>query len=248
MAVVNTANSFVNNEQITSVKLNNIMDNSFFIPDAVVSNQGLQVTAGGQLQIPNGNISTALIGDSQVTTAKIADSNITTAKIADGAVTTIKIPDSNITTDKIANSAVTNSKLSLDWVSFTPVFTLVSGGSVGNAVRVGKYARIGNTVVFWASFTYGSTTSFSGLSEIEMTLPVAATSDLRGVIANVNLYDSSAFTSYPGGMFIKNTTTAFVKCTSTSGAYAVYHPIYGFQPFPFFTDDVIQVNGTYEAA
>lgn len=83
MPVVNTTNSFSNNEQITSGKLNNIMDNSFFVTDAVVPSGGLQVTAGGQMQI----------GDNAngVTTAKIADLNVTTAKIADGAVTPAKL-------------------------------------------------------------------------------------------------------------------------------------------------------------
>lgn len=83
MPVVNTTNSFSNNEQITSGKLNNIMDNSFFVTDAVVPSGGLQITAGGQMQI----------GDNAngVTTAKIADLNVTTSKIADGAVTPAKL-------------------------------------------------------------------------------------------------------------------------------------------------------------
>jgi hypothetical protein len=91
MAVVNTSRTFTNNEQITSTKLNQIMDESSFTSDAIVPNQGLQITAGGQMQVPNGGIKTALIGDNQVTTSKIANLDITTAKIADDAVTSDKI-------------------------------------------------------------------------------------------------------------------------------------------------------------
>jgi hypothetical protein len=76
MPVVDTTNSFVNNEQITSVKLNNIMDNSFFVSSAVVSGQGLQVTAGGQMQIGD--------GANGVTTAKLADLSVTPEKISTG--------------------------------------------------------------------------------------------------------------------------------------------------------------------
>jgi len=81
MPVVDTTNSFVNNEQITSVKLNNITDNSFFVSGAVVTNGGLEVTAGGQMQVAT----------SGVTITKIANLNVTTDKIADGAVTPAKL-------------------------------------------------------------------------------------------------------------------------------------------------------------
>jgi hypothetical protein len=81
MPVVNTTNTFTNNEQITSTKLNDIMDNSSFVSGAVVTSGGLEITAGGQMQIASDG----------VTTARILNSNVTTAKIADGAVTPAKL-------------------------------------------------------------------------------------------------------------------------------------------------------------
>jgi len=72
MPVVDTTTPFSNNEQITSTKLNNIMDNSFFVSGAVVSNQGLEVTAGGQMQIPNSGIKTALIETGAIDASKIS--------------------------------------------------------------------------------------------------------------------------------------------------------------------------------
>ena len=121
MAVVNTTRTFTNNEQITSTKLNQIMDESSFISDAIVPNQGLQITAGGKMQVPNGGIKTALLETSTttsngVTTAKIADSAITTVKIANSTstttgVTTAKIANSAVTTVKIADGNVTPAKL-----------------------------------------------------------------------------------------------------------------------------------------
>jgi len=112
MAVVNTSRTFTNNEQITSTKLNQIMDESSFTSDAIVPNQGLQITAGGQMQVSNGGIKTALIGDNQVTTAKIANSTstttgVTTAKIANSAVTTVKIADGNVTLAKLSGTSGT---------------------------------------------------------------------------------------------------------------------------------------------
>jgi hypothetical protein len=106
MPVVDTTTPFSNNEQITSTKLNNIMDNSFFVSGAVVPSSGLEVTAGGQMRIPNGGITSNELASNSVVTAKIADSNVTTAKILDSNVTTAKIADDAVTSDKIALGAI----------------------------------------------------------------------------------------------------------------------------------------------
>ena len=108
MPVVNTTNTFTNNEQITSTKLNDIMDNSSFVSGAVVTSGGLEITAGGQMQIASDGVTTAKILNSNVTTAKIADSNITTAKIADANVTTSKIADASVTQVKLASNVAGN--------------------------------------------------------------------------------------------------------------------------------------------
>lgn len=84
MPVVDTTRTFTNNEQITSVKLNEIMDNSSFVSGAVVTSGGLEVTAGGQMQVAT----------SGITTTKIANLNVITEKIADGAVTPAKLSTS----------------------------------------------------------------------------------------------------------------------------------------------------------
>jgi hypothetical protein len=147
MAVVNTSRTFTNNEQITSTKLNQIMDESSFISDAIVPNQGLQITAGGQMQIPNSGITTALIGNNQVTTAKIANSNITTAKIADSNVTTAKIADSNVTTAKIADSNVTTIKIANENVTASKL----DGAQSGSAPIFGFRA--------WVTFDMGRNSS-----------------------------------------------------------------------------------------
>ena len=72
MPVVDTTRTFTNNEQITSTKLNEIMDNSLFVAGAVVSGQGLEVTSGGQMQVATNGIITTKIADANVTQAKLA--------------------------------------------------------------------------------------------------------------------------------------------------------------------------------
>jgi hypothetical protein len=157
MAVVNTSRTFTNNEQITSTKLNQIMDESSFTSDAVVSDRGLAITTGGQMQVPNSGITNALIADSAITTVKIANSTstttgVTTAKIANLAVTTDKIANSTssttgVTTAKIADSNVTTAKLA----DASVVAEKLSGAQTGSAPIFGVRA--------WVNFngTSGST-------------------------------------------------------------------------------------------
>jgi hypothetical protein len=80
------------------------MDESSFISDAIVPNQGLQITAGGQMQIPNSGITTALIGNNQVTTSKIPNLAVTAAKLAsslDLSSKTITLPNNSVTAEKL---------------------------------------------------------------------------------------------------------------------------------------------------
>jgi hypothetical protein len=171
MAVVNTSRTFTNNEQITSTKLNQIMDESSFTDDAIVANQGLQITAGGQMQIPNSGITTALIGNNQVTTAKIPDSAITTAKIANSTstttgITTAKIANSAVTTDKIANGNVTLAKL--------------SGTSGTRPVQIIQSVKLDTQTIT------NNSTSWVDVSSLSVTITRASTTSKHRIEAVIN--------------------------------------------------------------
>ena len=79
MAILNKGQTFSDGEQVTSSKLNTLVDGATFATGAVddVSTQ----LSGGSIIIKDGGITTAKIADSNVTTAKIADSNVTKGKI-----------------------------------------------------------------------------------------------------------------------------------------------------------------------
>jgi len=91
MPVVDTVQTFNTGDTVTSTSLNNIMDQSVFVSGAVVANDGLVVSAGGQMTIENLKVTGAKIADGEISTSKIADSNVTTAKIADANVTQAKL-------------------------------------------------------------------------------------------------------------------------------------------------------------
>jgi hypothetical protein len=147
MAVVDTTTPFSNNEQITSTKLNNIMDNSFFVSGAVVSGQGLQITAGGQMttsNIPGANIASGTITGG--TSGKIANNTITDLNInASAAIAGSKLADNSTSGAKITDASIPATKLNGAQAGTAPVFGVrawvnfqgtVTANISGTAVRL----------------------------------------------------------------------------------------------------------------
>jgi hypothetical protein len=81
MPVVDTTQTFNTGDTVTSTSLNNIMDQSVFIPGAVVTGDGLTVTAGGQMTIENLKITGAKIGDLEITAPKLSGAQTGSAPI-----------------------------------------------------------------------------------------------------------------------------------------------------------------------
>jgi len=68
-----------------------------------VDNATIEKNISSELQVKDGGVVVAKIGDDAVETAKIKDANVTTSKIADDNITTSKILDHNITLAKLAH-------------------------------------------------------------------------------------------------------------------------------------------------
>jgi hypothetical protein len=152
------------------------MDESSFISDAIVPNQGLQITAGGQMQVPNGGIKTALLETSTttsngVTTAKIADSAITTAKIANSTSTT-----TGVTTAKIANSAVTTVKIADGNV--TPA--KLAGAAGTKPVQIIQAVKLNTQII------NTDATSWVDISSLSLTITRVSTTSKHRIEAVVN--------------------------------------------------------------
>jgi len=137
MAILTKGQTFADGDQVTSAKLNNLVDQATFKTGAgeAADQTTILVDPAGYLKlgtVQSGNIAanavtTTKIADSTgaadgVTTAKIATGAVTTAKIATDAVTTVKILDANVTTAKVADAAVTGAKLSGAQAGAAPVF------------------------------------------------------------------------------------------------------------------------------
>jgi hypothetical protein len=91
MGVLNTTYTFLPTDVITSTKMNNIIDETTFTDDAIVSGNLSLEQVGGKLKVKSSGIGSNELASGAVTTTKITDLNVTTGKLADSAVTTAKI-------------------------------------------------------------------------------------------------------------------------------------------------------------
>lgn len=145
MPVVDTTRTFTNNEQITSTKLNEIMDNSLFVAGAVVSGQGLEVTAGGQMQIQNAGITPAKLSNSDFGDFTISGG---VATIDNGVVTPAKLsqPLTSTATQSLVGSSIDFSSIP-SWVRKITIIVsdLSFSGTDDFMVRIGTASGVETT-------------------------------------------------------------------------------------------------------
>ena len=154
MSILIKGKDFGPTEQVTSTKLDELVDNASFTDDnensvaytgttgTCLLGGGLEVTSLGQLQIADSGVNTNEISDGAVTTAKIADLDVSTSKITDLAVITGKIGNNAVTQAKIANDAVGVNELASSAVVTDSIVNLnVTTAKIANdAITTAKIA------------------------------------------------------------------------------------------------------------
>lgn len=163
--VIDTSHTFATNEVITSTLMNNIIDQTFFISDAIDGGT-LTVTGAGKLKVSTSGITSNEIGTNAVTANAILDGVITNAKISASAaialsklavgalptditVTTANIVDASVTTAKIVDANVTAPKLNGAQTGSAPVFGVRAWANFNaktNSDLAGTYSRSSTTV------------------------------------------------------------------------------------------------------
>ena len=239
--VVNTTKTFATNEVITSTLLNNIIDETEFTSDAIVSGNTTLALVSGKMKVGTitsnemgvAAITANAIASDAVTTVKILDANVTTAKILDANVTTAKILDANVTTAKIADANITAPKLNGAQTGAAPIYGIrawANFNSNANTNVTGTYSRNGSTVtitvtghgliagnLIFIDYTVGTGTApFDGLYE------VSAVTD-----ANIFTVTSSASTSSTGTVTLLRKTiraSGNISCISAAAASPTIPP------------------------
>lgn len=80
MAILTKGQTFADGDDVTSTKLNNLVDAAAFVSGSsgTTDDSSLEVNGSGRLQIKDSGVTTGKINASAVTTAKIADATATT--------------------------------------------------------------------------------------------------------------------------------------------------------------------------
>jgi hypothetical protein len=171
--VVETTDTFTTDQVITSTLMNNIIDQTLFTSDAIVSSNTTLALVAGKLKV--GTITSNEMGASAVTLNAIADGTITNdkvnasaaialSKLATGALPTAitiasaNIVDGTIVTADIADAAITAPKLDGAQTGTAPVFGVRAwvnfDGTTADNIG-GTYSRTLTTVTVTTSVDHG---------------------------------------------------------------------------------------------
>jgi hypothetical protein len=129
------------------------------------------------------------------------------------------------------------------WTSYTPTWTNLT---IGNGTNNFAYKQIGKTVFVRGSFTFGSTSSISGVPAF--TLPVTSISyPSNSTFGHVYIEDNG-LQAFHGFSLFASTTTANMRVLGANGTYVSSVDPSSTVPFTWSTNDFFRVNFTYEAA
>lgn len=128
------------------------------------------------------------------------------------------------------------------WVTYTCTWS----GTLGNGTKSSFYTRIGRTIHYRITVSWGSTTSHAAASQT-FTLPVAENANISFVGAPMGIagmYDASAGQFYASGIAVLSTgQTVFVHMpSSTTLLWTAANPT------TWASGDILSITGTYEAS
>lgn len=229
MPILTKGQTFANLEQVSSTKLNNLVDLAAFKTGAgeAADQTTILVDPAGYLKlgtVQSGNIAanavtTTKITNANVTTEKIADNAITSAKLLADSVTTVKILDANVTTAKVADAAVTGAKLSGAQAGAAPVFGVRAwvvfdmtrnAAGTANALNTTRFIKSSGNV---ASVTKNATGDFTVAFTTAM-----ADADYGWFGAAMSVDSDGDLTIGRVASGTKTTTSLRLKCVNTGKA------------------------------
>jgi hypothetical protein len=141
------------------------------------------------------------------------------------------------------SSTATGLKYTGDWISYTPVWGVVSGTAptIGNGNLVGAYRRIGSVVDFYINMTAQSTTTF-GSGSYTWSLPVAISVAEFNFGCQAAILDSGVtwYQNYRGSGVPYAYTDKFVVVNPTATT-----EVSNLSPMTWTAGDGIRIFGSY---
>jgi hypothetical protein len=127
-----------------------------------------------------------------------------------------------------------------NWTTWTPTTT---GITLGNGSQVARYVKIGKTVHWYYSFTFGSTSAFGGFTAL--TLPSTPKSPFN---YNARGLCRDAGTAWRFASAIQEGINVYPNVENVSGTYSTDASVGTTVPFTWTTNDYLTLSGTYEEA
>jgi hypothetical protein len=129
------------------------------------------------------------------------------------------------------------------WTSFTPSWTNLT---VGNGVyNYSKFKVIGKTGIFCLEFVLGSTSSVTGLIQLNLPAALTRTDTATGVINGYALRSSAAYpfvSVFSGASDVR----LLLRASNAAGTYVVSTDTSATIPITWTSGDVIVIGGTFE--
>lgn len=220
MGVLVKGHTFADNEQVTSTKVNNLVDNATFSNDAV-DDSTIQISSN---KLAVKTINTGQIANSAVTTAKVADNAVTTAKIADGAITASKI-SAGLLTETV--ESVTNATFTIGSGDQIPFDNTIPQNTEGEEVLTATITPSSNANKVLVTCEVNCVPSTAGPSGAILAL--FKNSDVNAIAARAESLDAEhrcVVFSYIDSPATTSATTYKLRC-GYAGTYGYYINAFG---------------------
>jgi hypothetical protein len=129
------------------------------------------------------------------------------------------------------------------WTDYTPT---ISNVTQGNGTLVARYLRVGDRIIFYVKFTFGSTSAIAGSNPIGISLPVTMRETFAGSFTGALIDAGTNF--YLPIVTASSTTSVNMYVAGTAGEGIGSLNFTTTRPFTWTTNDIISLAGIYEAA
>ena len=142
-------------------------------------------------------------------------------------------------------TAATLNTIGAVWETYTPS---LSAWTLGNGTLTGRYTRINKFVNVEITFTRGSTSTTTALGPV-FGLPIATRTGNIGAFSWFGTaQDVSAGSQFPMSAWPIDPTQIYPVTLGSAGAYVNSFYTSSTTPFTWATNDVLYLQGVYEAA
>lgn len=156
----------------------------------------------------------------------------------------LKVDASNIL--QVGDSDLSGMSLNgLIWGTWSPTLTNIT---IGDGSIQARYTQVGKLVCFRLKLGFGSTTSFSGSPTFSLPVTAVLLTGTSTEHFGTGIALDAGGAAYMIRAYLSSATAVVAHAEVASGTYLTNAAMSATVPFTWATGDLLQINGTYEAA